>query len=147
MSRCDLYQQKALKLDIYRQPIDLMLPDKNNKYRTFQGAMLSFLTLLIVLSFFAYKLVALITFQDYQIQVHDLEEYFTSTKLFSLEDGFILAGGVTAFDGSSTAIQDLSIGSVKIYAKNWSGSEEGDTGMFQELDSRFCLPEDFSKDS
>jgi len=44
-----------------------VLPDGTNQYRTFLGSMLSITTLLAVVLFAAYKLVTLITFEDFKI--------------------------------------------------------------------------------
>ena len=66
-NKCDLCQKSTLKLDFYRQPVELRLPDETGKYRTFLGAMLSIATLVTVVLFSSYKLITLINFQDFDI--------------------------------------------------------------------------------
>ena len=45
-----------LRMDIYKKPINLRLPDRTDSYRTAIGAALSCATLLLLLAYGAYKL-------------------------------------------------------------------------------------------
>ena len=52
--------RRALAFDIYKQPIKLRTPDRNESYRTITGAIFSCFTFLLVMSYGGVKLQALI---------------------------------------------------------------------------------------
>ena len=96
-----------------------MLPNGKNTYKSFLGSVLSLLTLLLLLFYAGYKLDKMVSFSDYKIQTRDFEDYFDSDEKWGHNDEFALAAGVSAYDGSSESIEDLSIGQVKFYRKAW----------------------------
>ena len=49
-------QKGTLKLDLYKQPFRLLLPDEKDEYRTFAGSLLTVMTVIIVLVYGGYKL-------------------------------------------------------------------------------------------
>ena len=75
-SGCDSCQQSILKLDLYRQPYKLLLPDGKNEYRTCGGSLLSLCTMLVVLWFASIKILAIVTRADYRLQNHEQENFF-----------------------------------------------------------------------
>ena len=119
LTPCDNVQKKMLNLDIYRQPLQLRLPDASTQYRTFNGSIFSIMTVVVMLVYGVYKMTNLVTYSDYAIQMHTKEHFFNDTDAFGSEQEFWLAGGVTAWDGSSLDITDPSIGQVKFYKKDW----------------------------
>ena len=67
LSQCDRYQRQALRLDVYRQPFSLLLPDGYETYRSFIGALLSIFSLVIMLTYGSYKFTRLMHSDDYQV--------------------------------------------------------------------------------
>lgn len=60
-------------------------------------------------------------FNDYQIIVHEQENFFNSTDEWGNSE-LVMAATVTAFDGSSVDITDPTIGEIKFYSKVWNNS-------------------------
>ena len=48
--------RRALSFDIYKQPIKLRTPDRNDSYRTMTGSIFSFITFLLLMSYGGIKL-------------------------------------------------------------------------------------------
>ena len=57
MVNCIAIQTKALSLDIYRQPFLFFMPDEKPMYRTLLGAVLSLVTILVMLAMGIVKIV------------------------------------------------------------------------------------------
>ena len=93
-SRSDRCQQKMLDLDLYTQPFRLMLPDGQNQYRTFTGAMLSIFTVCVVLAYASFKISTMVSKDDYKVRTLDQAGDFEDTKMFGEDNGFIIAAGV-----------------------------------------------------
>ena len=113
-------------------------PDHDTEYRSLAGAIFSLLTFLLVISYAAYKIVDLMQFNDYTLQLAEKEKFYETEVSLSPSDGFNLAAAVTAYDGSDEIIEDPSIGTVKMYIK-YALTEEGVLG-FRELLTRQCNP-------
>ena len=143
MERC---QRGTLFLDIYKQPFRLLLPDGNDAYKSFLGAVLSIITLLTLLSYASYKFNDLVNYADYKVQVADKENYYTDTDFFTFEDGYIFAAGLTAYDGKGDKIEDESLATLKLYHKVWNASDPNVSFDFHEVPSRFCTQEDMNLD-
>ena len=138
LTRWEKYRKALLPLDIYRQQLKFQLPDGKNEYRSFVGSVLTLLTFINLLSFIVYKLLALVSFSEYTFQHHTQENYFDSEDIFKASDSnFMVAAGITAYDGSSEIITDPSIGELKFYKKGWSGAETP-SGLFQPIATKTC---------
>ena len=87
-----------MALDIYQEPLKLQLPDGNDEYRTLCGSILSIFTFAFVGLYAAYKLLTLLSYQDYKIQERQQLMYFDATDAFGSEDSFALAIGIIAYD-------------------------------------------------
>ena len=101
LSKLERCQRGTLFLDIYKEPFRLLLPDGNDAYKSFLGAVLSIITLLTLLTYASYKFQTLISYTDYKVQVADKENFYTDNDFFSYDDGYIFAAGLTAYDGKS----------------------------------------------
>ena len=120
MSAMDGCQQNFLRLYLYRQPFNFLLPDKKDSYRTFLGSLLSLLTVFLLIGFATYKLIAISTNSDYKIQVHDQKFFYDASDEFTFQDHeFMIGAAITAYDGSSEDITDPEIGEVKFYMKKF----------------------------
>ena len=128
--------KRIVKLDLYREPINLRLPGGDAYYGTITGSILGITTVFLVSFYAMYKLLALVNFNDYKIQVRQDVEYFNYTDAFGASNGFAIAVGISAFDGDGTPIEDPSIGEVKFYAKRWGGPNLDN--LFTELETRPC---------
>ena len=69
-------QKGTLKLDLYKQPFRLLLPDEKDEYRTFAGALLTVITVIIVLVYAGFKLQTLLDYKDYKVQQKVFDDYF-----------------------------------------------------------------------
>ena len=111
-----------LGLDMYRRPFHLFLPDNQSLYRSFIGTVLSLITIISLITIFLLGVIDLYSNENYVIRVHEVEDYFEIDDSFGFEDGFIVAAAVTAFDGSSDDLTDLSIGRLKFVRKSFDSS-------------------------
>ena len=110
----------------------------NDRYRTFLGAILSIGSVMTLLLYTIYKVIMMFSFKEYQIQVHDHENYYERDDQWGTSE-FMLAAAVTAFDGSSLDITDPSIGELKLYRKQWQGSNGDSSAEFlKEVEMRPC---------
>ena len=56
LSSFERCQKFTIKVDLYKQPFRLLLPDEKDEYRTFAGAILTICTFIIVLVYASLKL-------------------------------------------------------------------------------------------
>ena len=136
LSGCDQCQKRTLSIDMYRRPFHLFLPDNQSLYRSFLGAMLSIMTILLLSSYALWKLANLINRKDYTVRMYDQENFYDIKESFGPEDGFMLAAGLTAYDGNQEDITDLSIGRLRFIKKSFSYSEKGI--QFKDVQTRPC---------
>ena len=94
LSGCDKFQQSSLFLDIYRQPFRLLLPDGHDTYRTLIGAVLSFLSIVVLLAYGSFKFTKLMDQENFKVQMRDLENQYPSSAVFTATDGFMVAAGL-----------------------------------------------------
>ena len=110
---------------MYRQNFHFILPDRTNQYRTIHGALLSLITITIIISFSAYKILSLVAHDEYKVQVREQENFYDSSDHFGATSSeFYVAAALTAFDGVQTDITDPQIGALKFYKKSWDGGSE-----------------------
>ena len=144
LTGCDRCSQKALFVDVYRQPFRLLLPDGHDTYRTFIGALLSLFTIVIILTTGVYKFTTLINKDEYRVQLRTIENEFTLSQTFGSSDGFAIAAAVTSYDGSSEDITDPEIGEIKFYQKQWDVDAPQKGVFFTELKTKICEQGDFN---
>ena len=113
------------------------MPDNQPSYRTFSGSILSVFTLILVLFYAGWKLVTMFSQEDYKVQVNEQTNFYDYKQTFGIEDGFNFAAALTAYDGSSEDITDLSVGRMKFVTKNWD-SEDPKMETFADLESEPC---------
>ena len=65
-----------LRADLYKQPFRFLLPDRQDRYRTFIGSLLSIFTFTVLTLFALYRIITMLSMEDYKIQVHELENYY-----------------------------------------------------------------------
>mmetsp|Transcript_25997 Transcript_25997/g.32418 ORF Transcript_25997/g.32418 Transcript_25997/m.32418 type:complete len:102 (+) Transcript_25997:83-388(+) len=83
-----------LRLDLYKQPFRLLLPDGKNEYRTFVGSVLSLLTVCIVLAYGSFKVLELVSLSNYKIQTREEEKAFAETDPLDESQDFVIAAGI-----------------------------------------------------
>ena len=121
------------------------MPGNADNYRTILGTVLTFLAMMIVMSYASYKLVQWSDNKDYKLMSEIHEQYFDATDEFSKEDGFWIAAGVldysqTKFDG----FIDPEIGEIKFYLKSFGNSDDDGGITFTEVNTRTCTKKDFN---
>ena len=82
LSACDKFQNSLLSLDIYRKDFNFLLPDKQTRYRTLFGSLLSIFTLVTMLTYFSMKLNVLLKRDDYGVQILEQENFFELSDHF-----------------------------------------------------------------
>ena len=111
---------------MYRQNFHFILPDQTNQYRTIQGAILSLITITIIISFSAYKILSLVSHDEYKVQIREQANFYDPTDHFGATSSeFYVGAALTAFDSNTTDIADPQIGTLKFYKKSWDGGSEG----------------------
>ena len=70
------FSAKYLGLDIHRQPIRLLLPNRNEMYRTFLRSLLCIVTLVLIVTYGSIKASELFRKQDYQVQKRELLDFY-----------------------------------------------------------------------
>ena len=141
-SRIDACQKGMLRFDLYKQPFRLLLPDGKNEYRTFAGAILSLVTIGIVISYGSNKVTRLYSRSDFKIQRYVEEFLFEKTiPLNQTQSGFAVAYSITGVEGTAgpQAIPP-EIGALRMYHKYYD-PEVWPT--FTPVESRPCTDEDF----
>ena len=149
-TRPDRCQQKMLSLDLYRQPLLMLLPDGKNEYRTFTGAMLSILTIMVVLTYASFKFNAMIMREEFNLRSMDLASDFLETERFDESHGFIVAAGVIAYQTLSTSSYQNwrdsrieippEIGAFNFYFKVF---DPINGVQWKQIETKWCEPEDF----
>ena len=122
-----------------------MLPDHEQNYRTFLGSILTLITWITLGMYICYKFLILWNIEEYSLQEAFVEDYFESDETFTSENGFMIAAAVTSYDGKSDDIEDETIGTIKMYYKQWDVYDEENGGLrFTQIPLRPCLPSDFN---
>ena len=131
---------------MYRRPFSLLLPDGKQEYRTFIGVILSLITISILLPYLIWKTQVIIGQEDFKVYTKELQNYYTMKDEFGMGQKFMIAAGISAYDGSSEDEEDLSVGKLRFILKQWGTDDLEGTGGFRyiELRSRKCSEEDFN---
>ena len=150
-SRSDRCQQAMLRLDLYRQPFRLRLPDGFNEYRTFTGSILSIFTICVVLAYASFKITTMVKKDDYKVRTLDQVGGFEETERFGEDNGFLIAAGIISID-TEPANSDYpnwresrlevppEIGAFNLYYKVFDLVK----GVrWKKIKTRWCEPEDF----
>ena len=141
LSSSERCQKFTIKLDLYKQPFRLLLPDEKDEYRTFAGASLTIFTLSAVLIFAIIKLQILVGYQDYKVQFRRFEEYYEDTDKISHLDGFAVAAGIQTYEKGAHEGVPPNIGALKFYRKSY---QSGSATQFEEIPTRKCTRKDFN---
>ena len=117
---CDRAQQSALKLDLYRMPFRLLMPDNQEQYRTFLGSMFSLMTIFVILAYGSYKMITLANNEEYKTQVRLKENFYEPQDVFGTEtNDFMIAAAITTIDDTSESIEDETYGKIVFKRKVW----------------------------
>ena len=73
---------------------------------------MSILTLLTMITYGGFKMSILVNFEDYKVQLREINEYYEVTESLSASDGLMLAAGLTEYDGKSSIVEDPQYGIV-----------------------------------
>ena len=102
-----------------------MLPDNRNQYRSVQGALMSLITLMVIVSYSAYKIISLGTLEEYKVQVRTKDNFYDVDDMFgSIESDFFVAAGLSSYDGDVKSEFDPQIGELKFFLRGWSNLKE-----------------------
>ena len=69
LSRSERCQRSFLNIDMYRKEFSLLLPDRQQHYRTFLGSLLTLLTMSIILPYVVWKVTIMVSMTDYKLQI------------------------------------------------------------------------------
>lgn len=138
------FAEYFLKMDNFRQPFEFLLPDKQTRYRTCLGATLSILLTICIVVYGSWKAAILTQDDDYKIETRSIPYFYDQSDALKYGDGFMVAAGVTRYDGNEQLIEDPSIGQLKFYYKKWGGEETSGTVQFTEIATKPCNIEEFS---
>ena len=81
-------------MDLYNRPFSFLLPNGAERHRTFCGAFISILIILVILSYASYKFLDMYNYGDYKLYSSLQENFFTEEDALKSSDGFYLAAGV-----------------------------------------------------
>ena len=77
----------------------MRLPDGEPKYRTMCGAILTIITLLILIVAASLKLSNMFSFRDYTVLQHITENFFENTDRVGVDEGFMVAATLASYSG------------------------------------------------
>ena len=122
------------------------MPDHKEEYRTCVGALLSVVSLLLLVIYASYKFQVLTNLHDYTVQEALLKNHFEVEQHISSANGFAIASAITKYDGSSEVFDRSDMGMIQFYLKKWgkvddSGKEEF---RFVRLPTKYCAPDYFN---
>ena len=112
------------------------MPDEKDEYRTFAGALLTVITVIIVLVYAGFKLQTLLDYKDYKVQQKVFDDYFNVEIPLTPDDGLMIAAAVTRFEQIPPHI-----GALNFYRKQYSPNTDQNVTR---LDSRPCTRDDFN---
>ena len=113
----DRIQKSFLKFDLYRKPVQLLLPDRADAYRSLCGSVLSLVTFILMLAYGIYKVTTLVDFNDAKVERQHHEDFFDLKEL--KPGGFQIAAAVIQWDTETGSIEDPEIGEINFYLKRW----------------------------
>ena len=99
--------------------------------------MLTLITIIFLTTYATWKIIGLFSQVDYKVQVHEQENFYDMEEVFGYKDGFMVAAGLTAYDGNSQDITDPSIGRLKFVKKSfgWTDTERVE---FRDVETQVC---------
>ena len=120
---CGSFEQKILMFDLYEKPFNFLMPDHRDRYRTILGSFLSLITFVLVMGYAGYKFGNLLDYKDYKLMKFEQENFYPMREPFGTKHGFMLAAGVSEYNGETEPIEDEEIGTVKLYKKTWDSED------------------------
>ena len=141
-STCDQVQQKTLNIDLYRTSFNFLLPENQMEYRSFLGACLTIMTLLLLISFSGYKMIDLLGYDNYKLQVSTQSDFFPTEETFGEANGLQYAAILTNYSGD--IVEDPTIATLKFYYKSWGGEEDFGELNFRPIQTKACTDADFN---
>ena len=85
----------------------------------------------------------LVNFEDYKVQLREINEYYEVTEALSASDGLMLAAGLTEYDGKSSIVEDPQYGIVKFRWKRW-GINTLNFGLDTTIETKLCTKDDLN---
>ena len=97
------------------------MPDNNEYYKTYLGALFSVLTLIFMLSYGAFKFTDFWNYKNYQLSsIVNSKAFEVREPLDIVNYGFNVAATVASYDDEiSSIVEDPEIGTIKFYLKTW----------------------------
>ena len=86
----------------------MILPDGKDTYKSFLGSMFSLITIILLSIYGIFKLLSLMNYSDYNVQVSMKENFYAAEDRFGFEDGYMMAAGLITYDGKDFNIEDPS---------------------------------------
>ena len=119
----------------------MLLPDQKNQYRTFIGAMLSVMSIIIVLVFASNKINHLLSYTQYKVQSRHHTFHYDNSERITADHGFMLAAAIrsSATENDQYAKIPEEVGSLRFYRNYWTQTDFG----YTEIETRPCKIDDF----
>ena len=96
---------------------------------------------MILLTYAGFKLSQLVGYEDYKVQLREINQFYEDTDKLEASDGLMIAAGLTAYDGSSEVIEDQTVGRLVFYWKRWGLHKLAGNN---EIETRLCKEDDFN---
>ena len=87
--------------DLYEKPFNFLMPDHRDRYRTILGSFLSIITLVLLLGYGGYKFSNLLEYEDFKLMKFEQENFYAMRETFGSKNGFMLAAGVSEYNGKT----------------------------------------------
>ena len=97
---------------------------------------MSLITLVVIVSYSAYKIISLGTLEEYKVQVRYKDNFYDKTDVFgSIESDFFVAAGLLSpsLKGESGDLKsaiDPQIGELKFFLRGWSNTNDDTDNFF-----------------
>lgn len=81
------------------------------------GAILSLVTIFLMLAYAVFKLDNLIGLKDYRVQQVNRVQHYDGDDKFGSEEGYAIAAGIIEWDEGEGMVEDPSYGVIRLYIK------------------------------
>ena len=102
----------------------MLIPDHKEEYRTCVGALLSVVSLLLLVIYASYKFQVLTNLHDYTVQEALLKNHFEIEQHILRANGFAIASAIAKYDESSEMVERSDMGMIQFYLKKWGKDDD-----------------------
>ena len=133
--------------DCFGSAYRMNINETEKQLKSYSGACCSLFLAIVTLIYAFQKGVVLMERSDFDIKQSEKAQWFTDQDVFSYENGFNIAVGLTAYDNEKEWILDPTYGELIIQRRGWGTKADGTFGKFStSMQTHVCTRDELGLD-